>query len=102
MKNNKNKLPQVSRGAKIDTPLDKSHHIPTHAPGGQVQTNWANIRWTKKKIIFVSLLLGTPYVIALIVSWVAIGKLITYILLGVAVLFGLVIVVLRSLDSEEF
>lgn len=102
MKNNKNKLPQVSRGGKIDTPLDQSHHIPIHSPGGKVQTNWGNIRWTKKKIIFVSLLLGTPYVIALIVSWVAIGKLITYILLGVAVLFGLIAVLLRSLDSEEF
>ncbi len=102
MKNNNKELPKAKRGAKIDTPLDKSHDIPIHGPGGQVQTNWANIRWTKKKITFVSLLLGTPYVIALIVSWVAIGKLITYILLGVAVLFGLVVVILRSLDSEEF
>ena len=101
MSKNKKPLPKAQRGGRINTP-SVSDGFKKPAPGGQIQTNWKDIRWTKKKITFVSLLLGTPYLIALIVSWVAIGRLITYILLGVAVLFGLVVLFLRSLDAEEF
>ncbi|MDJ0648606.1 MAG: hypothetical protein QNJ60_07845 [Xenococcaceae cyanobacterium MO_188.B19] len=100
--NDKNrKLPEVRRGGRIDTPLDKEP-IKTSGAGGQIKTNWANIRWTKKKITFVSLLLGTPYVIALVVSWVAINRFITYILLALALLFVLLVWFLRSIDNEEF
>ena len=101
MSKNRKPLPEAQRGGRIDTPL-ASDGLKKPSAGGQIQTNWKDIRWTKKKITFVSLLLGTPYVIALIVSWVAIDRFITYILLGIAVLFGLVVLVLRSLDAEEF
>lgn len=100
--NDKNrKLHEARRGGRIDTPLDRNP-IKTSGVGGQVKTNWANIRWTKKKLTFVSLLLGTPYVIALVVSWVAINRLITYILLLLALLCVLLVWFLRSVDNEEF
>ncbi len=97
------KLPKAQGRGRIDVPVDRRiRDIPTHGRGGNIQTNWANIRWTKKKITFVSLSLATPYVIALIVSWVAIDRLITYILLGLAVMCGLIVLFLRSMDNEEF
>ncbi|HHP7230448.1 MAG TPA: hypothetical protein ACFCUY_06270 [Xenococcaceae cyanobacterium] len=102
MSDHRKPLPKVQRGGKINAPIDNSHGLARSSRGGSVKTNWGNIRWTKKKITFVSLLLGTPYVIALVVSWVAINRLITYILLGLAVLFGLVVWFLRSIDAEEF
>ena len=102
MNKKKDKLPEPKRGGMIDTPLDKTNQIPIHTPGGQIKTNWANIRWTKKKVTFVSLFLGTPYVIALVVSWVAINRFITYVLVGLALLFGLIVLLLRLLDRDEF
>ncbi len=98
----KDGLHNPGRGGKIDAPQDNSGRIPGHGGGGQIKTNWGKIHWTKKKIFFVSLALITPYAIALVVSWVAIGKLITYILLGLAVMFGLIVIFLNSVDKDEF
>ena len=101
MSNERKQLSTPKRRGGINAPYDKSHGLKDLGRGGgNVQTNWANINWTKKNVIFVSLLLGTPYVMAIIASWIAGARVITYILLGLAVLCGLMAWFLRSLEDE--
>ncbi|MDJ0535404.1 MAG: hypothetical protein QNJ70_23450 [Xenococcaceae cyanobacterium MO_207.B15] len=100
MSNERKQLSRAKRRGGINAPVDKSHGLKNPGRGGNIQTNWADINWTKKNVIFVSLLLGTPYLMAIIASWIAGARVITYILLGLAVLCGLIAWFLRSLEDE--
>ena len=71
--------------------------------GGKVNTTWGYINWTPKKLLFASIALGVPYVIAIIASFVTGIYLITTILISVGILVALLVQVTRSIDrSDDF
>ena len=86
--NRQSNLPQVSSG------LSKS------GGRGRVKTNW-QVNWTKKKLSIASLLLGVPYLIAIVATAVAGTYLITGILIMVAILVAIVFQVTRWIDRDD-
>jgi hypothetical protein len=54
---------------------------------GSVETNWADINWTFRKIAIVSLCLGTPYLILILVTLALGMKVITGVLLFILGIF---------------
>ena len=86
--NRHSNLPQVSSG------LSKS------GGRGSVKTNW-QVNWTRKKLIIASVLLGVPYLIAIVGTIVAGIYLITGILVMVAILVAIVFQVTRWIDRED-
>ena len=87
--NKKTSLPQVNSG------------LSGSRGRGQVNTNWKNINWTKKKIILVSIALGFPYAVAVIASLVAEIYLITGILIAVAILVAVLFLTVRWIDRND-
>lgn len=69
---------------------------------GRIETNWRDIDWTPKKSIIVSTVLMIPYLVAVIGCFVARIYFMGYALVGLAILMGLLIWVLRTLDREDF
>lgn len=86
--NQTSNLPQVSSG------LSKS------GGRGRVKTNW-QVSWTRKKIVIASILLGLPYLLAVIATALARIYLITGILIGVAILVGVVFQLTRWIDRDD-
>lgn len=72
--------------------------------GGTVSTSsvWKNIKWTRNKLIATTIALGLPYLIGIILTWIAGMPVITYILIGVGTLVGFVCLVVSWIDSDEF
>jgi hypothetical protein len=69
--------------------------------GGSVKTDWKDIRWTKKKLFFTFLILGLPYVTAVVASFANGVYLITFILVGLGVMVVLLYKVVRWLDRNH-
>lgn len=86
--NKQSNLPQVSSG------LSKS------GGRGSVKTNW-QVNWTRNKLIIASILLGFPYLFAIIATALAGIYLISGILIGVAILVAFVFQVTRWIDRDE-
>lgn len=93
-------------------PLSRDSNVTSNLPqvrsglykydaGGRVKTNWKDIKWTRKKIFFASLVLGLPYITAVIASFVNGVYLITFILLGLAVMVILLSKIVRWLDNNN-
>ncbi len=89
--------------------LDKNAKIPgvesgTPRAGGKarVNTNWKPIKWTKKKLFFTSFGLGFPYVVAVVATFVIGAYLITFTLIGVALMVLLLSQLTRLIDRDEF
>ena len=70
--------------------------------GGGVSTNWKDIKWTKNKIVGTTIALSLPYLIGIILTWMAGMNVITYILIAVAMLVGFIFLVVGWIDSNEF
>jgi hypothetical protein len=54
---------------------------------GSVETNWADINWTPRKIAIVSLCLGTPYLLLILITFLLGMKVITGLLLFILGIF---------------
>ncbi|ELS01498.1 hypothetical protein Xen7305DRAFT_00012020 [Xenococcus sp. PCC 7305] len=89
-------------------PIGKGGSMPTASGGfnprggGGVGTNWKNIKWTRNKLVMTTIGLGLPYLIAVIITWMAGLALITYILISVAMLVGFIFLIVGWIDSDEF
>ena len=70
--------------------------------GGGVETHWKDIKWTRNKLVGTTIALGLPYLIGIILTWMAGMNVITYILIGVAMLVGFIFLVVGWIDSNEF
>ncbi|MEM9271431.1 MAG: hypothetical protein AAGA80_00520 [Cyanobacteria bacterium P01_F01_bin.143] len=69
---------------------------------GGVGTNWKDIKWTKNKLVGATIALGLPYLLCVIMTWTMGMPVISYILIGVAMLVGFVFLVVGWIDSDEF
>jgi hypothetical protein len=54
---------------------------------GSIETNWADIDWNPQKIAIVSLCLGTPYLILILVTFLLGMKVVTGLLVFILMLF---------------
>ncbi len=70
--------------------------------GGGVSTKWKDIKWTRNKLVGTTIALGSPYLIGIILTWMAGMNVITYILIAVAMLVGFIFLVVGWIDSNEF
>ena len=70
--------------------------------GGGVSTKWKDIKWTRNKLVGTTIALGLPYLIAVIITWMAGMNVITYILIAVAMLVGFIFLIVGWIDSDEF
>lgn len=69
---------------------------------GKVQTNWHDIKWTPTKRIVAIAVLVVPYLIAVIGCFAAGINLIAYVLIGLAIMTGLLFWALRKIDQGDF
>jgi hypothetical protein len=88
--------------------LNKSTNIPQvksglykYDAGGRIKTDWKDIKWTRKKLFFASLILGVPYVTAVIASLANGVYLITFILVGLGVMVALLYKIVRWIDNNN-
>jgi hypothetical protein len=86
--NQQSKLPQVSSG------------LSNSEGRGRVKTNW-QVSWTRKKLIIASILLGFPYLFAIIATALSGIYLITGILIGVGILVAILFQVTRWIDRDD-
>jgi hypothetical protein len=85
---------------KINLPQVKSG-LYRYEAGGRIKTDWKDIKWTKEKLFLTSLVLGMPYITAIIASLVNGIYLITFILAGLGVMVVLVYKIVRWLDDNS-
>ena len=77
--------------------------FPTHGgKGGTVYTNLPNINWTAKKLVLATALLGIPYVGAILACFIAGIQLIAYLLIGLAIFVGFIVLAIRFIDQQDF
>jgi hypothetical protein len=88
--NQKSKIPQIKSG------------LFKYREGGEIKANWQEIKWTRQKILLVSIILGVPYLTAIIASFVNRIYLIAFILLGLAVIIVVLFKIVRWLERNEF
>ena len=69
---------------------------------GKIQTNWEDIKWTPTKRIVTIAVLVVPYLIAIVACLASGINLIAYILIGLAVMIGLLFWALRLIDQGDF
>lgn len=86
--NQKSKLPEVYSG------IGKS------GGRGRVKTNW-QVDWTRKKLIIAFILLGVPYLFAIIATALSGIYLISGILIGVGILVGVIFLVTRWIERDD-
>lgn len=72
------------------------------AGGSRIATSWQEIKWTTKKKIVISIVLGFPYGFALVVCFGTGANIGGYILLGLLAIVGLILLALRLVDRDEF
>lgn len=75
-------------------PLAKSSKAAIH-------TNWKDINWTPPKLIFASVVLGIPYLTAILVTFTSKMMPITAILIGLGLMVLLLVLLLRWLEQAE-
>lgn len=86
--NQQSKLPQVNSG------------LSSSGGRGRVKTNW-QVSWTRKKIIIAFVLLGFPYLFAIIATALSGIYLISGILIGVGILVAILFQVTRWIDRDD-
>jgi len=70
--------------------------------GGDIGTNWKDVKWTRNKLVGTTIALGLPYLLCIIMTWTLGMPVITYILIGVAMLVGFLFLIVGWIDSDEF
>jgi uncharacterized membrane protein len=95
--NNRKKEPKI-----ISDNFNKNHALPRVQRGGRVQKKWNTIEWTSKKKAVAILGLGGPYLIAILLTFAAGMTVIGCLLIGVALLAGLLVWFLRWWSTSEF
>ncbi len=70
--------------------------------GEGVSTKWKDIKWTRNKLVGTTIALGLPYLLAIVLTWIAGVPIFTYVLIGVGMLTGFIFLVLGWIDSDEF
>ena len=73
--------------------------VPTGLGGGKIETNWKDINWTPAKLVIVVAVLGIPFLIAIIISFMVGNNLIAGTLIGIAVFVGLMFLALRFIEQ---
>jgi hypothetical protein len=97
------KLPKNRNNPKIKPDnFAKERALPRAQRGGKIQTQAKNIDWTPKKMARASLLLGGPYLMAILLTFLAGMQVIAYLLMAVALLIGLLVWFVRSWSSSDF
>lgn len=76
--------------------------VPKMKNGAEVSTKWKSIKWTKKKLFLTSFGLGFPYTVAVVATFVIGAYLITFTLIGVALMVLLLSQLTRLIDRDEF
>ena len=82
-------------------PSDRN--IPTDGkqPGGIV-TNIKEINWTPQKLALTVALLTIPYIGVVFACFLAGFSFIGYFLIGIAILFVVLVILLRFIDAQDF
>ncbi len=77
--------------------------FPAHGgKGGEIYTNLPDINWTPKKLILAIALLSIPYVGAVLACFIAGISFIAYLLIGLGIFVGLIVLALRFIDQQDF
>jgi hypothetical protein len=90
------KSQRTSRGARNAIPLKGIGK----KKKGRIGTDWKDIDWTDKKIVIVSLFLGTPYLISILVTFWLGMKVIAGILLFALLCVGLIFAFLNWWNQD--
>jgi hypothetical protein len=70
--------------------------------GANIQTTWQDINWTRKKLFLITCLLGLPYLITIIATYLAGMTIITFVLIGLALFVGILFLIVRWVEHADF
>ena len=73
--------------------------VPKGLGRGKIETNWKDINWTPTKLVIVIAVLGIPYLVAIIISFMVGNNLIGGTLVGLAIFVGLMFLALRFIEQ---
>ncbi|MEN9518758.1 MAG: hypothetical protein RLZZ381_1346 [Cyanobacteriota bacterium] len=84
------------------TKKSQEAQVPSAIGGdGQIGSN-LNIRWTPRKRVIASTILGVPFLLTTAIAFKSGYTLMGVILVGIAVFVGLMYLTLRYIDANEF
>lgn len=70
--------------------------------GANIQTNWQDIKWNRKKLFLTICFLSLPYLMTIIATYLAGMVIITFVLIGLALLVGILFIIVRWLERADF
>ena len=100
MPNERNHLPRKLVQGKINK--SQEARVPTIGGQGQIGTNWKDINWTPTKLAIVLTALIVPFAIGVISAVRAGNIVVTVLFIGLAIFVGLMYLLLRYLDENDF
>ncbi len=99
--NDRQNLPKMLRQGKVGKsqvakPPEK------YGSGGSIMTDWKDIKWTPKKLALIIATLGIPYLI-MVVSLIKAGyTVVVFLMIGLAILTGLIYLALRWIEKSDW
>lgn len=87
------------------TPRSQEAHPPTEASGGgriDTKAQWANVKWTPKKLGLVIPFLSIPYLLVIFSIFKTGNTLVAGIMIALVVLIGLLFLLLRWIEQADF
>lgn len=102
MANKNPKLPKQIVQGKTAKSIEARPPSGAGGGGGNIETNWKDINWTRKKLTLAIAFLSIPYIIAIIGTFKSGHLLITAILIGLGVFVGLLYLALKIIENNTF
>jgi hypothetical protein len=101
-----NRLPKPNRRARKHNDKNKSHlpggNLPLIGGKAHIETTWRDIKWTRKKLFLIIFLLGLPYLMTIIATYLAGLTMVTFVLIGLALLVGILFLIVRWVENADF
>ncbi len=100
-----NPLPKPNRRARKHNDRNNSYlpggNLPLIGGEAHIGTTWRDIKWTRKKLFLIISLLGLPYLITIIATYLAGLTMATFFLIGFALLVGFLFLVVRWVERAD-
>jgi hypothetical protein len=100
-----NPLPKPNRRTRKHNDRNNSYlpggNLPLIGGRARIETTWRDIKWTRKKLFLIISLLGLPYLITIIATYLAGLTMGTFFLIGLALLVGFLFLIVRWVERAD-
>lgn len=100
-----NPLPKPNQRARKHNDRNNSYlpggNLPLIGGRARIETTWRDIKWTRKKLFLIISLLGLPYLVTVIATYLAGLTIGTFFLIGLALLVGILFLIVRWVEHAD-